>query len=225
MSLILALDTTSASGGIALLDGERLLEELPLDAPEGYGHLVFGQIQSLLERHGKTPADIDCFAAAAGPGSFTGVRVGLAAVKGLAEATGKPVAAVSNLRALAWFGTAPLRATVLEARRGDVYCAVYDAALEPVCAEKVNHFADWIVVLPDGDVEFISPDFAPFRPALAGTRFETARVVQTPRSIAVPVARIAAMLHGAGKLEDPLSVDANYIRRADAERLWKEPAS
>ncbi len=71
---------------------------------------------------------VDCFAAASGPGSFTGVRVGLACVKGLAEALGKPAVAVSNLRAIASFGTAPWRAVVLDARRGEIYGAVYDAA-------------------------------------------------------------------------------------------------
>ena len=73
---------------------------------------------------------MDCFAAASGPGSFTGVRVGLAAVKGLAEAAGKRVVAVSNLRALAFFGSAPLRATVIDARRGEVYAALYNSRLD-----------------------------------------------------------------------------------------------
>ena len=68
--------------------------------------------------------EIDCFAAASGPGSFTGVRVGLAAVKGLAEALGKPAVGISNLRALSLFGKAALRAVVLDARRGEVYGAV-----------------------------------------------------------------------------------------------------
>lgn len=223
MALILSLDTTGEFGGVALLEDEQLLQEVPLHAPDGYGHILFGAIERLLESHEKTLGDVDCFAAASGPGSFTGVRVGLAAVKGLAEATGKPVAAVSNLKALAWFGAAPLRATLLDARRGEIYGAVYDSALQPILGEKVNTFADWIVILPDGDIEFICPHFAPFRPALAGTRFEDAMVVETPRSMAAPVARIAAVSYATGVLEDPVTVDANYVRRSDAERFWKDP--
>jgi len=222
MALILALDTTSESGGLVLLDGERLLEEVALDAPDGHGHIIFSEIENLLRRHGKLLADIDCFAAASGPGSFTGVRIGLAAVKGLAEATGRAVAAISNLRALAWFGSAPLRATVLDARRGDVFAAVYDSALELVSPETVKRFADWIAVLPGGDIEFLSPDFAPYRPLLAGTRFGGTPVVETPRSLALPVAHIAARMLQQGRLEDPLAVDANYVRISDAERMWKD---
>lgn len=225
MALILSLDTTGEFGGVALLEDERMLEEVPLHAPEGYGHILFGVIARLLEGHGRKLGDVDCFAAASGPGSFTGVRIGLAAVKGLAEVTGKPVAAVSSLRALAWFGSAPLRATLLDARRGEIYGAVYDAALQPILGEKVNRFADWIVVLPDGDIEFICPHFAPFSSALAGTRFENAKVVETQRSMASPVAHIAAASYAAGMLEDSLTVDANYIRRSDAERFWKDPVS
>jgi tRNA threonylcarbamoyladenosine biosynthesis protein TsaB len=167
---------------------------------------------------------VDCYAAAAGPGSFTGVRVGLAAVKGLAEAASKPVAPVSNLRALAWYGSGALRATLLDARRGEIYGAVYDAALKAVVPETVGRFPDWLAALPDGDVEFVSPDFGPFRASLARTRFEAAPVVETPRTLAVPVARIALDAWRMGVLEDPVTVDANYIRRSDAERLWNDPA-
>jgi len=74
--------------------------------------------------------------------------VGLAAAKGLAEAAGRRVVAVSNLQALAWFGTRALRATVMDARRGQVYGAVYDAALEPVCEEVVMSFPEWLKTIP-----------------------------------------------------------------------------
>jgi tRNA threonylcarbamoyladenosine biosynthesis protein TsaB len=103
------------------------------------------------------------------------VRIGLACVKGLAEAVGKPVVAVSNLQALAAFGTAPLRATVLDARRGEIYGAVYDADLNPVAPELVMKFPQWLESLPAGSIEFISTDFSPFRAALAGTRPPTRR--------------------------------------------------
>jgi tRNA threonylcarbamoyladenosine biosynthesis protein TsaB len=78
--------------------------------------------------------EIDCFAAASGPGSFTGVRVGLSAVKGMAAALGKPAAGISNLRALASFGNLE---PAIEARRGEVYTAVYDAELRLVSPEVI----------------------------------------------------------------------------------------
>ena len=222
MARILCLDTTSEFGSIAILDGDNLVEEVLLHAPDGFGHVLYDHLGQLLSRHGWTLPTIDCFAATSGPGSFTGVRVGLAAVKGLAEASGRPVAAVSNLQALAWFGSGALRATVLDARRGEIYGAVYDAGLAAVAEETVIRFPDWLASLPGDQLEFISTDFAPFRPALAGTRFENAAVTHAPRAIAAAVGHIAAERLRGGVVEDAAVIDANYIRRSDAERLWKD---
>ena len=220
--LILAVDTTHEFGSLALLRAGEPLDEVLLHSPEGFGQILFGRVAQLLERHGRTAADIDCFAAASGPGSFTGVRIGLACVKGLAEALGKPVAAVSNLAAMATFGTAPLRATVLDARRGEIYGAVYDAGGTAVSPEIVMPFSAWLASLPAGEIEFIATDFAPFRPALAGTRFESAAITLAPRALAAAVGRIAWQQLRAGQAQDPAAIDANYVRRSDAELFWKE---
>jgi tRNA threonylcarbamoyladenosine biosynthesis protein TsaB len=216
--LTLAVDTTHEYGSLALVRGEDLLEEVLLHAPTGFAHVLYSHLAELLARHGLKPAAIDCFAAASGPGSFTGVRVGLACVKGLAEALGKPAVAVSNLQALATFGTAPLRAVVMDARRGEIYGAVYDAAARLVSPEVVAPFAAWVETLPAGDLEFVSPDCAPFQAALAGTRFEHAPIRTAPRALAAAVARLAARAEPL----DPAALDANYVRRSDAELLWKE---
>jgi tRNA threonylcarbamoyladenosine biosynthesis protein TsaB len=220
--VILAIDTTHEFGSIALLSDGELLEEMLLHAENGFGQILFGYLSQVLDRQRCSLRDIDCFAAAAGPGSFTGVRVGLACVKGLAEANGKQVVAVSNLQALSAFGTAHLRATVLDARRGEVYGAVYDAELEPVGVETVMPFPRWLKTLPSGALEFISTDFSPFRAAMAGTPFETTSVVETPRALAAGIARIAEMKFRRGFAADPAEVDANYVRRSDAELFWKE---
>ena len=220
--LILAVDTTHEFGGIALLRGEELLDEVLLHAPAGFGHILYGQLAQLLQRNGTSVAAVDCFASASGPGSFTGVRIGLACVKGLAEALGRPVAAVSNLEAMAMAGNAAVRATVLDARRGEVYGAVYDAAGNVVQPETVMKFPEWLETLPAGDLEFVATDFAPFRAALAGTRFERIPVVHAPRTQAAAVGRIAARRLAAGCATDPAAVDANYVRRSDAELLWKD---
>lgn len=216
--LILAVDTTSEYGSLALLRGEELVEEVLLHAPTGFAQVLYRHLAELFDRHALKPGAIDCFAAASGPGSFTGVRVGLACVKGLAEAVGRPAVAVSNLQALAWFGAAPLRATVLDARRGEVYGAVYNASARLVSPEVVAPFARWMETLPAGELEFVSPDFAPFRAALAGTRFGQVPVRTAPRALAAAVARLAAQ----AEPQDPAVLDANYVRRSDAELLWKE---
>src|SRR5437588_7684932 len=104
--LILAIDTSGKSGGITLAEGNdtsfRVLESSPIAGGTFSAQLV-PTLASLLQKHGLTVTDIDGFAAVSGPGSFTGLRVGLSAIKGLAEVLKKPIAAISLLEALATF--------------------------------------------------------------------------------------------------------------------------
>jgi len=215
--VILALDTTSDFASIALLNRPDLVEEVLFHSPDGFGHIIYGHIARLLKRHGVRVENIACFAAASGPGSFTGVRIGLTVAKGLAEMTGKRVAAVSNLQALAYFGSADLRATVLDARRGEVYGAVYDRDLNLRSPEVVMKFQDWIRALPAAGVELISNNPAPFAPLLPDMPIVTA-----PRALAAAIGRIAWRRFEAGETSDPADVDANYVRRSDAELFWRE---
>jgi len=200
--VILSIDTTSEFGSIALTEANVVVEEIALHAPEGFGHVLFGHIEELLDRNGTTVHQMECFAGAAGPGSFTGVRVGLAAAKGLAEATGKRMVAVSNLRALASFGTAPLRATVIDARRGEIYGAVYNSRLELVMPEVVMKFDAWLATLPPG--------------------YELISSITAPRALAAAIGHIAWDEFTLGRSSDPAEIDANYVRRSDAELFWKE---
>ena len=199
--MILAIDTTGEHGSLALARGAEIVEEVAVDSADGFGHILFGEIDGLLRRNGLRVGEVECFAAASGPGSFTGVRIGLACVKGLAHATGKPVVGVSNLQALAVFGSGPLRAVWIDARRGEIYGAVYDARLGVVCPEVVTKFDAWRASLPAG-VEMIAGE---------------------GRILAGAVARIAAQRLAAGETGDAAGLDANYVRRSDAELFWKEP--
>ena len=215
MSLhVLAIDTAGEFGSIALVGEQGLLEEVPLDSPDGFAHVLFGEIERLLARHGLGIEQVDAFASASGPGSFTGVRVGLTTVKGLAEATGRKVIAVSNLQALAWYGSRPLRATVLDARRGEVYGGVYDAAHRPVQEEVVAKLTDWLSALPQGELEIVTH----------GLRLDgvSRPVLEAPRSLAGSIGHIAFDRLGRGEVLDPTEIDANYVRRSDAELLWKD---
>jgi tRNA threonylcarbamoyladenosine biosynthesis protein TsaB len=218
---ILALDTTTEFGSIALRIDGQTAAEIPLHSPDGFGHAIFGYIDQILKRTGIALETVDCFGVAAGPGSFTGVRIGLTAAKGLAEAVNKPVAPISNLRALAFFGTTELRAVILDARRGDVYAGLYNAALQPIQPETVTQLPAWLERIPS-HCEFITTAGAPFRPALAGSRFAESRWTEASRSLAAAIAYCAEfdMRHGAAL--DPIAVDANYVRRSDAELLWRD---
>jgi len=216
--VILSIDTTSEFGSVALTEQDRVVEELLLHSPDGFGHVLFQHVEQLLARHGANVNGMECFAAAAGPGSFTGVRVGLAAAKGLAEAAGRKIVAVSNLRALAFFGSASLRAVVLDARRGEVYGAVYNDKLEAVVPEAVLKFSEWLQTLPASGFEFVSTDFSPFQ----GHVDSAIAVVAAPRALAAAIGRIAWNEFAAGRASDPEEIDANYVRRSDAELFWKD---
>ncbi len=219
---IVAVDTTSESGSIALTAGETVIEEAAMDSADGFGHVLFQSLRSLLARHGRSLNGIDCFAAAAGPGSFTGIRVGLSAVKGLADALGKPAVGVSTLQAIAWHGSAPLRAAFLDARRGEVYGGLYTDEMALVEPEVVTGLPDWLPTLPVNGLEFISTDLTPLVSAigpgpLAGVPRRTA-----PRRLASAVGMLAARRLIAGQTLNPAALEANYVRRSDAELFWRE---
>ena len=220
--LILSIDTTHEFGSIALLAGSEVVEEVLLHSTDGFGHALFGHLGRLLEKHGQRVNEVACFAAASGPGSFTGVRIGLACVKGLAEAAERKVVAVSNLEAMARFGSAAHRAVVMDARRGEVYGAVYGAEGQTLCEPRVTRFPAWLDTLPAGDIEFIATDFALFHPALAGTRFDDAQLTIAPRALAAAIGQVAFERFRAGLAHDPAGIDADYVRRSDAELFWKE---
>lgn len=205
---VVAIDTASEFGSLALLENGELVEELPLHCPEGFGQSLFGHLSRLMARHGWGFETVGAFAAGAGPGSFTGVRIALAAVKGLAETAGARAAAVSNLQAMAAYGSRACRAPFYDARRGEVYGGVFDACLKPLSDEVVMPYPAWIeAARSNGEPEFIT-----WTPEI----FQI-EAVRAPRALAASIGRLAV-----SQLVDPAAIDANYIRRSDAELHWKE---
>ena len=233
--LILAIDTTGNPGSIALVSENggsayTVIEQVQLDSHEGFGQGLFGEIDAMLARAGVAVRDLAAFAAASGPGTFTGVRIGLAAVKGFSDATGRPAIAISNLQALASYGSASLRAVVLDARRGEIYGAVYNSDLELVQDEVVSQLDAWLKSLPT-NVEFVIRTIvgeAEQRIADALSQGLPAhQLTHAPRAIAGAIGKIALdrLLHHSplGLEQDPAEIDANYVRRSDAESLWSDP--
>ena len=212
-AVILAVDTTSEFGSVALRRDGATAAEVQMHSTDGFGHLLIQAIEEVLAKANAPLEEIDCFAGASGPGSFTGVRVSLASIKGLAEGLGRPAAAISNLRALSLFGSAPLRAVALEARRGQVYGAVYDASARMVVEETLALWEDWVKTLP-AEAEFVGLAEGPC--AQAGVLFTKAT-----GGLAAAVAACAD-LDGPGNWSDPVGIDANYVRRSDAEMYWKD---
>lgn len=130
---LLALDSTAVSASVALCDGEALLGEILIENGNTHSENLLPMVEDLLNKFKLTPKDIDLFACTAGPGSFTGVRIGVATVKGLAFGTGKPCIGVSTLSSLArnlvGFGAGHengvIVSPVMNARRSQVYNALF----------------------------------------------------------------------------------------------------
>jgi tRNA threonylcarbamoyladenosine biosynthesis protein TsaB len=124
---ILAIDTSTPSCSVAVVEGEHLLAELTFDIPQTHSRHLMGMIDQVLNLCALTPEEIDGLAVTRGPGSFTGLRIGLAVVKGLAAALDKPVVAVSTLHALASQAAfyPHVISPMIDARRGEVYCSRY----------------------------------------------------------------------------------------------------
>ncbi len=194
--IILALDTTTDLTSVALRkDGVTVVEEV-LETTDGQSHVIYQMIQTVLDGAAVKLSEVDCFASAIGPGSFTGVRICVAAAKGLADALAKPAVGISNLRALATFGTAALRNPILDARRGQIYTAIYRADSTLESGELVVAAAEWKVA---PDVEQIS--------------------VKIPLAAAIAM---CADLDGPETWHDPALLDAHYLRRADADSMWTD---
>ncbi|PYN81948.1 MAG: tRNA (adenosine(37)-N6)-threonylcarbamoyltransferase complex dimerization subunit type 1 TsaB [Candidatus Rokuibacteriota bacterium] len=124
---VLAVETSTLSGGAALLDGELVVGEYVLDVRLTHSERLMAAIDRLLTDAGWTVGELEGLAVAVGPGSFTGLRVGLSTVKGLALALSIPIAAVPTLDAMAAmlpFAALPI-CPVLDARKGEVYASLY----------------------------------------------------------------------------------------------------
>src|SRR5271169_262897 len=144
LMLLLAVDTSGKNGSLALAratpeqNGSEIsvLEVVPL-AGGAFSAQLVPQIAALLEKHGHSKSELGAFAVVSGPGSFTGLRVGLAAIKALAEALQRPIVAISLLEAVACSGAGRGRVlAVLEAGRGDVYVGDYE--LDPAVLMNVR---------------------------------------------------------------------------------------
>jgi len=198
---------------------------------------MFRQLEFLLRELSLRMDDFDLFTVAAGPGSFTGLRVGLTAVKGWAEVYGKPIAAVSTLEAVAQQShmAANRFCAVLDARRGQIYFAVYrrtgsreDAGLVLEGKEQVGFPLDLLEQLASGSVAenpvIVTP--VPELLKVALSRYETGqgvlghgqiRIEEVSATLAPQIGRLGLRHAREGRLTDSLQLDANYIRPSDAE--------
>jgi tRNA threonylcarbamoyladenosine biosynthesis protein TsaB len=230
MMWVLALDTSSPGGAVALLRDDEVAVERRGDAALSHAQRLPGVVAETLAAAGLEPHGIDLLAVASGPGAFTGLRVGLATVQGLAMALDRPTVGISSLAAAAWraFGERPDLSACsvwLDAARGDVFAATFG---RPVAGQP-----DWplvelfppTVATPESVLQQLRasvPDQAPvlLGPAARGADVLAAAgwpAIAAAAPVAVPVGRIARRIHAAGGSGPPHALTPLYVRRPDAE--------
>lgn len=150
---VLAIDTSGPVAGCAVLKDGKIVHQVAMNHGLTHSETIMPAVDAALEGAGLGCGDVDVFAAVAGPGSFTGVRIGVCAAKGLAHAVGKPCVAVHALEALAmnFYGFDGLCCPILDARRGQVYCAAFDMAggmPRWALADAALPLGDFLAILP-----------------------------------------------------------------------------
>jgi tRNA threonylcarbamoyladenosine biosynthesis protein TsaB len=235
--LILSLDTSSRGGSVAILRDEMVVGVVSTWGDEAYSSRIFRQMEFLLGETGLKLDQFDLFAVAAGPGSFTGLRVGLASAKAWSEAYARPVVGVSVLEAIAAQCAYPAEwlMPVADARRGQFYTTTYRRAAGSLEIMGDEHVAsgeelavEWAarvgdsaggsksdsvaVVTPEPDL--VASALKSFRPATAP---DGVRVFRASNVLAPWIGQLAYARSKLGKVSDALTLDANYVRRSDAE--------
>jgi tRNA threonylcarbamoyladenosine biosynthesis protein TsaB len=231
------VDTADTRGCLALFRDRQLIQLAVHPAEEDFSSWLLPAVRRLLSEDKLSLADLGAYAVCSGPGSFTGLRVGLTTVKAWAEIFRKPIVAVSRLEALARFesllassGPAYV-ASYLDARRKQVFAALFDgqgASAEPETVVDLENFVAKVdgncgasPVLwrtPDPHLLEVLPQWASRQ-----SKGDTLEPVQAP--FAVQLGAFAYQKFLSGQTADAVSLDANYVRRSDAELFWKDHAS
>jgi len=224
--VILAVDTSTSAGSVALCRGETLLGEIFLNLPRNHTDRLLSVMKILLTDTGIDLPSVDAFAVVNGPGSFTGLRVGVATVKGLAIATGKPLIAVSTLQALALQASRssiPICA-MLDARKKEVYACIYEwvgGGLTPRMPERVLPPEDLLHSI-EGDTLFIGDGVMAYKTlimrTMGGAEHFAPWVQNSLR--ASSLLPFALLDFREGITLSPEQLLPRYIRPSEAEIMW-----
>jgi tRNA threonylcarbamoyladenosine biosynthesis protein TsaB len=233
--ITLAVDTSSPSGSLALLRDQAVLHHSASTPNQPYSVSLLRDLERLLKRATISLEQIDLFAASAGPGSFTGLRIGLTAVKAWSEIFDKPIAVVSSLEAIAAQATNgilpnPLLAPVLDAHQGQVFGGMYKRhengsdILERLGDDVLATVDEFVQIVIDGahgaPVLIVSPTPRAIRPALQRSGLRDSPIEEVSAELAPTIGRLGYARAQLGDVVDALHLDANYIRRCDAELKW-----
>ncbi len=221
--LVLAIESATVTPSVALLAGEDLLAVRTAERGSNAAEFVMPAIEAVLGEARAELADVALFAVAIGPGSFTGLRVGLATVKGLAFGTERPVAPVPTLTALCLSGgseAAPV-AALLDARRGDVYAAAFCPGGPlpgegEILPEGLYAPAAVWTQLPRG-CRFVGDGAELHAAALVEAGFELDVATVGARAAAPGVGRLGVRIAARGLARSAADLVPHYLRRAEAE--------
>jgi len=231
--LILSLDTTTRAGSTAVLRNADVLAVLDGDASRTHGERLPGELDRVLHAAGVSLHELDLLAVASGPGAFTGLRIGLAAMQGVAMATGRPVIGISALEALALaaFQAVPRPAarvgSWMDAARGEVFAALYDverAESAEATPARLAAVAGPVVGAPDGVWSAWSAFAVPGMVIIGDGAVRYAQVlppdvrVVPPTALAPAIGRLALWTAHRGGAHPPHQLQPLYVRRPDAER-------
>lgn len=225
---VLGIETSTKTGSVAVVSDQGVIAQYSLNIEITHSERLMTTVDRVLQDTGITVADMEGFAVAIGPGSFTGLRIGLAAVKGLALATNKPVAAVPTLQALAWklphaaYPVCPM----LDARKNEVYAALYrfdGGSLVQLIAESTFGIKELRKRMP-GTIVFSGEAAHLYRKELENQFGDDG--LFAPLSAALPSAAVIAELGLAalkrGEQTDVDRLTPLYVRRPEAEVAWEK---
>lgn len=232
--IILAIDTSETRGSVALLRSGQTIATVAHKENVDYSEWLLPKVGEVLAAGETKMEHLDLLAVATGPGSFTGLRVGLTTVKAWAEVYGKPIVGVSRLEAIARCrrheAATSFVAAFYDAQRGQIFGALYRssfgrrARIEDELVISPEDFLEWVEKQAGKEkVMWISLD-PPMVTDLAGWKKRSERgdtmCVCAPE-LAPVIGALAEERARIGEFSDPLELDANYVRRSDAEIFWK----
>lgn len=224
---VLGIDTATNSGGVALSRNGEVLGVLMVKSPLRYSELIIDSVAFLLAQHRLKLSDIDCFAVTSGPGSFTGIRIGLATVKAFGQSLNRPVVPVPTLEALAYryrhvFSRV---APMIDARRQQVYAAVYSvqgSRTSEVMAATVAPPAEWLKKLEPERHLFVGDGAHLFKNTVRALR-PSCWLIETDNCLLDGLCRLAFQRFTEGEGRRASEVRARYVRPPDARRPVPNP--
>lgn len=223
--LTLAIECATRTLGMAFLDQKKILAEIYLDTGGHHTEVLLPTLEKLFLMAGLAMEQIDLLVCSTGPGSFTGVRIGVATIKGLAFATGKPIVGVSTLEALAMnlHPSGRLICPLLDARKNQVYAGLYrigpEGVPEAVGPDRLTDIESLVKALAAEEVDFVGEAaiFYQQRICEGESRGSLLKSCHFCRLNASAVGLIGLHRYRLGQIEDPVTFSPNYVRLSEAE--------